>query len=235
MAGRIYASRTDMTTEDPWAGARTAARDDVKTALARGTRLCPACGHEQESSGRFCDACGADLTARYRKPPQAGARRRIVVLGLALFAARGLPPGRTCCATTPRTERERTAQRQAALKARGDQAASPADSKPVRAEGLPRPRRRRPRRLPRRSRSPTRRRRITADGQARAAAGRLDGDIKGTECSPYPRTAARRAIEADPQAERGRYNCVGLHAHVRRARTRRARSARGSSASPTGS
>ena len=49
---------------------------------------------------------------------------------------------------------------------------------------------------------------ITADGQARAAAGRLDGDVKGTECSPYPRTAARRALEADPQTQRARYDCV---------------------------
>src|SRR5829696_6892801 len=84
---RIYASSTDMTTDDPWTGARTAARDDVKAALARGIRLCPVCGAEQESSGRFCDACGADLTARYRKPRKYRAAALIALAVLVVAAA----------------------------------------------------------------------------------------------------------------------------------------------------
>src|SRR5688572_14087122 len=115
MDGRIYASRTDMATEDPWAGARTAARDDVKAALARGTRICPACGTEQDARGRFCETCGADMTARYRKPPR-WRTPAIVVLGLALFALAAYPLVNVL-RDDAADERERTAQRQAALKA----------------------------------------------------------------------------------------------------------------------
>jgi predicted nucleic acid-binding Zn ribbon protein len=104
-----------MTTEDPWAGARTAARDDVKAALARGARHCPACGHEQDSSGRFCDACGADLTARYRKPRKYRTAA-VVVLGLLLLAAAAYPLVQLL-RDDAAIERERTAERQAALEA----------------------------------------------------------------------------------------------------------------------
>ena len=193
-----------MTTEDPWAGARTAARDDVKTALARGTRTCPACGTEQDTSGRFCDACGADMTARYRKPPR-WRTPAIVILGLALFSLAAYPLVDLLREDASET-REREQARQAALKAAEIKRITE-DSKPVRAKGLPVPAGTdavalRPEQIA------DAEGKITADGRARAAEGRLDGDIKGAKCSPYPRTAARRAIEADPRAERGRYNCT---------------------------
>jgi len=193
-----------MTTDDPWAGARTAARDDVKAALARGARRCPACGHEQESSGRVCDACGADLTARYRKPPK-WRTPVLVVAGLALFAAAAYPLV-NLLRDDAEVHRERTAQRQAALK-RAEIERITRDSKPVRAEGIPLPAGADPLAF-RADQVADAEAKITADGQARAAAGTLDGDIKGTECSPYPRTAARRALEVDPEAQRARYDCV---------------------------
>jgi hypothetical protein len=49
---------------------------------------------------------------------------------------------------------------------------------------------------------------ITDDARERAAAGTLDGDIKGTKCGPYPRTAARSAAEQDPATAIARYDCV---------------------------
>jgi len=125
-----------MTTEDPWAGARTAARDDVKTALARGTRICPACGTEQDTSGRFCDACGADMTARYRKPPR-WRTPAIVILGLALFSLAAYPLVDLLREDASET-REREQARQAALKAAEIKRITE-DSKPVRAKGLPVP------------------------------------------------------------------------------------------------
>ena len=193
-----------MTTEDPWAGARTAARDDVKTALARGTRTCPACGAEQETSGRFCGACGADMTARHRKPPR-WRTPAIVILGLALFALAAYPLV-DLLREDAADERERTAQRQAQLKAAEIERLTE-DSRPVRAQGLPLPAGGDPVAF-RADQIADAEAKITADGRERAAEGRLDGDIKGAECEPYPRTAARQAIEADPQAERGRYNCT---------------------------
>jgi hypothetical protein len=193
-----------MATEDPWAGARTAARDDVRTALVRGTRICPACGAEQETGGRFCDKCGADTTARYRKPPR-WRTPAIVVLGLALFALAAYPLV-NLLRDDAADERERTAQRQAALEAAEIKRLTE-DSKPVRAQGLPVPAGADPVAF-RAEQITDAEARITADGQERAAAGRLDGDIKGAECERYPRTAAREAIEADPRAERGRYNCT---------------------------
>jgi hypothetical protein len=51
---------------------------------------------------------------------------------------------------------------------------------------------------------------ITRDARGRVAAGTLDGPIAGTSCEPFPNTAGRRALEADPTADRGRYECVAF-------------------------
>ena len=194
-----------MTTDqDPWAGARTAAREDVKAALARGVRTCPACGAEQATSGRFCDACGADTTARYRKPPR-WRTPALVVLGLLVLAAAAYPLARLL-RDDAAADRERTAQRQAALK-EAEIARLRIDSRPVRAEGLPVPDGTDPVAF-RDEQVTDAERAITADGRERAAEGTVDRAPKGTECSPYPKTAARSAIEADPRAQRGRYECV---------------------------
>ena len=193
-----------MTTEDPWSGARTAARDDVRAALARGVRHCPACGAEQESRGRFCDACGADLTARYRKPSKYRTPA-LVILAVLVFAAAAYPLARLL-RDDAAEQRTRTEQREAALE-RKEIARLTRDARPVRAAGLPVPDGTDP--VAHRAAQVTDAQgQITVDAQGRAAAGTLDGDVKGTECYPYPRTAARRALETDPDAARGRYDCV---------------------------
>ena len=202
MPGRIYALRIEMTgDEDPWAGARTAAREDVKAALARGVRTCPACGAEQETSGRFCDVCGADTTARFRRPPRYRTPA-LIVLGLLVLAAAAYPLARLL-RDDAAAERERTAQRQAALK-EAELARLRIDSRPVRAEGLPVPDGADPAAF-RAEQVADAEGKIAADGRRRAAAGTIDRDIKGAECFPYPKTEARRLLEADPAAQRGRY------------------------------
>jgi hypothetical protein len=192
------------TDDDPWAGARTAARADVKSALARGVRTCPACGAAQETSGRLCDACGADTTARYRKPPKYRTPL-LIVLGLLLFAAAVYPLARLL-RDDAATERERTARREAVRK-EAELARLRIDARPVRADGLPLPDGADPAAF-RAEQVTDAEGKIAADGRRRAAAGTIDRDIKGAECFPYPKTAARRALEADPAAQRGRYECV---------------------------
>jgi hypothetical protein len=190
--------------EDPWTGARTAARADVKSALARGVRTCPACGAEQETTGRFCDACGADTTARYRKPPK-WRTPALIILGLLVFAAAVYPFARLL-RDDAAAERERTAQRQAAIE-KAEIARLRIDARPVRAEGLKPPENADPVAF-RAEQVTDAEAEITADGRRRAAEGSIDRDIKGAECFPYPKTAARAAVENDPQAPRGRYECV---------------------------
>src|SRR5215217_1967928 len=54
----------DEQRDDPWASARAAQRDDVRSVLAPRERRCPSCGAVQHGRGRRCHECGADLTAR---------------------------------------------------------------------------------------------------------------------------------------------------------------------------
>src|ERR671912_2089081 len=181
MRGRIYAWRIDMADdEDPWAGARTAARADVKSALARGVRTCSACGAEQETSGRFCDACGADTTARHRKPPK-WRTPALIVLGLLLFAA-AVYPFASLLRDDAAAERERTAQRQAALE-KAEIARLRIDARPVRAEGLKPPADADPVAF-RAEQVTDAEAEIAADGRRRAAEGTIDRDIEGAECFP---------------------------------------------------
>lgn len=185
-----------MSDDDPWTGARAATRDEVRAVFSRGVRRCPACGAEQETSGRICPACGADTTARHAKPSK-WRRIGLVALVVAIVAAAAYPlvnAMRDDAAVT-RADAER---RQAALEA-AERKRLIAEARPVRAEGPPgdRP-----------ALVAAAEERITADAQARAAAGRLDGDVEGTECFPYPRTADRRAAETDAATVRARYDCV---------------------------
>ena len=50
---------------------------------------------------------------------------------------------------------------------------------------------------------------ISDDARARAEAGELEGNPKGTQCEPYPKRSDRAAWpERDPAAERGVYDCL---------------------------
>ena len=204
-----------------------------KTALARGARRCPACGREQEAAAASATRAAPTSTARYRKPR------------LAAHAARRPRPARS---SPPRpyplvaglrddaaAERERPPQRQAALKA-AERARLPREPSPV-------ARRRAPAAAPAPTPSPSAREQvadaeaqITADApRARRRRAGSTATSRAPSASRIPRTAARRAIEADPARAARPLRVRRLHAEVRRARSRRARSARGSSATPTGS
>ncbi len=231
MAGRIYASRIHMITdEDPWAGARTAAREDVKAALARGVRTCPACGTEQATSGRFCDACGADTTARFRKPPQYRTPA-LIVLGLLLFAAASYPLARLL-RDDAATERERTAQREAARK-EAELARLRIDARPVRADGLP---------LPGGADAVAFRADQVSDAEGKIAADGRGAPPRARSTAPS-RARSASPTRARPPAARSRptrrrsaaATSASPTRRSSRPRSPRARSAPASSASPTGS
>jgi predicted nucleic acid-binding Zn ribbon protein len=190
--------------DDPWAKARAAQREDVAAVLAPRTRLCPSCGAEQREGGRVCTNCGADLTARYER---GRSRRPLLFAGIAavVLAAIALPfiAGWRDDAADERA-REAAAQKEriAAERVRQER-----DAKPVRAEGPALAAGEDP--IAHREELVTAaEERITEDARARVAAGTLDGDIKGTECGPYPRTEARRTAERDPATRLARYDCV---------------------------
>lgn len=190
--------------DDPWARARASQRDDVAAVFAPRERTCPVCGAAQREGGRICTNCGADLTARFER----GRSRRPLIFAAvvaAVLAAIALPiiGGLRDDAAD---ERERAAARQqervAAEKARQER-----DARPVRAQGPALGADEDP--LAHRERLVAdAEARITQDARARVAAGTLDGDIKGTECGPYPRTEARRLAERDPATTIARYDCV---------------------------
>jgi hypothetical protein len=48
---------------------------------------------------------------------------------------------------------------------------------------------------------------VAADARRRVAAGTMDGPVGGVQCTPYPGTEDRRALEADPRISRLRYEC----------------------------
>ena len=214
MRRRIYASRTDMTTEDPWAGARTAARDDVKTALARGARRCPACGPSRRRAG------GSATRAAPTSPPAtasrpSGARRRSSSSG-----SRSSPPRAYPLVNLLRddaeVQRERTAQRQAALKRAEIERAHPrvASRSARKASRSPRG----PTPSPSaRTRSPTRRRRSPPTARRAPRRARLDGDIKGTECSPVSAHRGAARPRGGPAGAARPLRLRRLHVEVRRA------------------
>jgi hypothetical protein len=190
--------------DDPWAAARAAQRDDVHSALAPRERHCPACGALQSGFGRRCSECGADLTARYAK---GASRRKLIIAGLAALALIALSvPFIAAWRDDATADRERAERRQAVLEA-AERERLTRDAQPVRAEG--RPAAAGADRLEHRAALVTQAEGlITEDARDRVAAGTIDGDIKGAECTPFPDTQVRRAAEQDPALAVGRYDCV---------------------------
>jgi hypothetical protein len=190
--------------DDPWAAARAAQRDDVRAALAPRERRCPACGAPQSYGGRTCSECGADLTARYAK---GASRRKQLYAALAALALIAVSiPIVISWREDAAAERERAERRQAALEA-AERERLARDARPVRAEGRPAA----PGAGPLEHRAALvaqAERLITRDARGRVAAGTIDGDIKGAECTPFPDTQERRAAELDPALAAGRYDCV---------------------------
>jgi len=193
--------------EDPWSKAREAQREDVAGIFAPRERRCPACGSEQRADGRTCTNCGADLSARYERRTVRNTRRpllfaavvAVVLIAVAIPVIASLRSG----ASDERT-REAAAQR---ARIAAERARQIRDGKPVFAAG--------PRAAAGEDVVAHRAQLLTAgeaaitrDARARVQAGTLDGDIKGTSCTLYPATDARRAAETDPATRAGRYDCV---------------------------
>jgi len=123
---------TDQQQDDPWAKARAAQRDDVAAVFAPRTRRCPACGAEQQASGRICTNCGADMTARFdrgrsRRPLIFAAIVAVVLAAISLPIIAGLRDDAA-------DERDRAAARQRERIA-AEQIRQERDARPVRAEG----------------------------------------------------------------------------------------------------
>jgi hypothetical protein len=190
--------------EDPWAAARASQGDDVRAALAPRERRCPACGAPQSGYGRRCGECGADLTARYSRW---ASRRKLIGAGVAaLVLIAASIPFIASWRDDAAGERERAEQRQAALEA-AERERLTEDARPIRADG--RPAAAGVDALEHRAALVTQAEGlITQDARGRVAAGTIDGDIKGTQCDPFPDTQDRRAAEQDPAAAAGRYDCV---------------------------
>jgi hypothetical protein len=193
--------------DDPWAAARAAQRDDVRSVLAPRERRCPTCGAVQHGPGRRCHECGADLTARVSRwrslPKFAIAAGIFVVLAAAAIPLVG------ALRDDAAGERARQAARQAALR-EAERQRQVRDARPVHATGPAAaagedPLEHRARLLERGEQA------ITNDARARVTAGTLaSGDIKGTDCDVFPSTDARRAAERDPATHVGRYDCVAF-------------------------
>ena len=199
--------------DDAWAKAREAQKEDVAGIFAPRERTCPACGAAQPASGRRCEACGADLTARFERRTARTTRRPLlfaaavaaVLIAVAIPLIAGLREdaaserAREAERQAARIEAERVRQVRAGRPVRADGPAAAAGASLVahrtalldRAEAL-----------------------ITEDARARVAAGTLDGRVEGTSCTPYPATDARRAAETDPATRAARYDCVAYSSRL---------------------
>jgi hypothetical protein len=192
--------RDEQPEDDPWAAARASQRDDVKAVLTPRERRCPSCGAQQHGAGRRCPSCGADL-ARWRS------LRRFVYAGLVVLVLAAIAvPIVASLREDASGERARAVQRQQALEA-AERARLARDARPVRADGPPL--RAGAGALVHRAalvrRSETL---IAADARERAAAGTIDGPIRGASCHPFPDTEVRSAAERIDATPVGRYECV---------------------------
>ena len=190
--------------ETVWKAAREAARDDVRAALAPRQRTCPSCGRVDSGAGRTCAACGSDFVVRRSRRPS----RRVVlsiagVLVVVAAATAAIVPGMRESAAE---QRRADAAAQARLEA-AERAKLRADVAPLTVSGPAR----------RGGEAPLAyRARLVAAGQAavltdsrrRMREGTIEGPVAGTECTPFPLTAPRRDLEADPSTPAGRYECM---------------------------
>jgi hypothetical protein len=190
--------------DDAWKAARDATRADVRSVFAPRSHPCPRCGHVEEGPGRHCSQCGAEFVVhRSRGPSRRVVGAIVAALVLAGIAVALIVPGlRDSAGREQRVEAARHARLVAAERAR-----VVAEQRPVVVRGPA---------LKRGEDALAHRARlvaagqaaITADAHARIRAGRLDGPVRGTDCTPYPATQLRTAQERDAAVPRNRYECL---------------------------
>lgn len=202
---------SDNRAEDPWSGARDAARDQVRAALARSERErdCPHCGRRGRTSGATCPHCGVLYTQAVRRPRPRWLAPALVAAVAALTAAIVL-------VVIPRVD---TSKAHHTRQARA--AAASAAARELRALRIEQ----RPRRLTFAPAASHGGRvalvhrleaAITRDARARARRGLLDGPIERTTCHAYPSTLSRPLVPA--RAAIGRYDCLAVQLPVQNER-----------------
>jgi hypothetical protein len=204
--------------DDPWEGARASQREAVASALAPRERRCPSCGSIQRGGGRLCAECGADLTAR--APRRIPWRALLIAGAVVLVVAAVAVPVVGGLREDAAGERTAAQQRQARL-VEAERARQMRDQRPVRL-AAPAPAAGEDTLAHRERLLHLGERRITADAQARIAAGTLDGKVEGTLCEVFPETEGRRAAERDPATKAARYDCVAYSSKLESAQGRTA-------------
>ena len=127
----------DEPSADPWTSARDVARSEVAAALAPRRRVCPSCGHIEDSASGRCSACGADLVAR--RPRRRIGRRRAAARGARARGRVALVVAVTAPLRRQAAERGPRARPRASGESRPPRSAACArDAQPHRATGRPR-------------------------------------------------------------------------------------------------
>jgi hypothetical protein len=174
-------------------------------------RTCPHCGHQEDSGRERCSACGRSVLVA--APRFQGRRRTAVILGSLLVAAL-VAGGFALLLTDASSSRDRRLAREDAQLAKTERARLTRIQAPHRgaAADLRPPAgatdaQLRAARAALRARAETA---ITADAQARARRGELDGPISRTSCGTLLRDP--RAIPDDRVLTKvvGRYDCIAV-------------------------
>lgn len=174
-------------------------------------RICPHCGHQEDSGRERCSACGRSVLV---KPPRFSGRRRTAVIvggvlgAIAVVAVAGIlltsisssndrraaqAGAKVAAAERVRLKRIQAPHRGAAVDLRPPAGASDAQRRAARAA------------LRARAEAA-----ITADAQARVKRGELDGPIGRTACGTLLRDP--RAVPDDRVLTKaiGRYDCIAI-------------------------
>ena len=198
--------------DDVWTSGRTAAREQVRAALARRgppppVRECPTCSARERTASELCPRCGC----RYDRPRRRLSKRAkaalaavpVVLAGAGLVAlSPTIERSKEERAEAERRERRALVARERRRLEREQRALHGRASRTVRAT-----RRSGRERAARLALVHEVERAITTDARARVRAGGLDGPIVRTRCRRFPRSAARLGL-IDLRQAIGRYSCL---------------------------
>src|SRR6478672_3466178 len=174
-------------------------------------RICPHCGHQEDSGRERCSACGRSVLVA--APRLQGRRRTAVILG-GVFAAVVAIGALALVLTSVSSSRDKRLAREDAQLAKVERARLTRIQAPHRGAAVDlRPRAGASDAQLRAARAALRARAeaaITADAQARAKRGELDGPISRTSCGTLLRDP--RAVPDDRVLTKtvGRYDCIAI-------------------------